>query len=269
MTPVLIGSRAMNYWYPEAKISQNTDWDVISDTPIAGTEWHQPEFLNNAALAKTYASHAHIEVNGVMCSVMQSTGLAVIKRSHLWRDLSFQKHITHWHKFLVRDFDDQAAALLQERTALTHKAFPQGNPNLNQSVEDFFDDAVSKKYNHDWLHELYAYYDLPLYTRLQADKNKAWCSRDLWYNLEKSDQLKCIAEEAYVIATERFLVPKDWDYPAKLAYMKALNKICTTLCSGYFRDAAIDNYPSLVLMFDQPKIDKVKSTIERNENAKR
>ena len=77
------------------------------------------------------------------------------------------------------------------------------------------------------------------------------------------DKLKCIAEETYVIAIERFLVPKDWKYPAKLAYMKALKKVCTTLCSGWFREFAICNYPQIVDLFDKQKILSVKLQLEK------
>jgi len=152
---------------------------------------------------------------------------------------------------------------LQERTALTHKMFPQGSPNLNQTVEDFFDDAVTKKYEHDYLHSLFAYYEKPMYTRLQTDSTKAWCSKELWDGLTHVEQLQCVAEETYVIATERFMVPKDWNYPMKLAYGKALNKVCTTLCSNWFRDKAIDYYPEVMELFDEGKFLEVKGKLEK------
>ena len=49
--------------------------------------------------------------------------------------------------------------MLEERVKLTKEAYPQGNPSLNQTNEDFFDDSVKKVYDHDWLHELVAYPD--------------------------------------------------------------------------------------------------------------
>lgn len=30
---ILIGSRALNYWYPEVPINESTDYDVISAEP--------------------------------------------------------------------------------------------------------------------------------------------------------------------------------------------------------------------------------------------
>lgn len=261
---MLIGSRAMDYWHDLGLIKETTDWDIISREPIEGAEHHKWELLNNYKLAK-YTSPEHTVVfNGRVVHVVSLLGLAVVKRSHLWRDLKFGAHITHYHKHLVMYMKRMSKAdveYLQERTALTHKQFPQKGPNLNQTVEQFFDDAVTKKYSHDFVHSLFAYQEQPMYTRLQRDSTKALCYEDLWNKLTHVEQLQCVAEETYVIATERFMVPKDWKYPMKLAYNKALDKVCTTLCKGWFRDKAIDNYPEVLRMMDENKFKQVKEKL--------
>ncbi len=193
MKNLLIGSRALSYWCPDCKTKPDTDWDVISDTPIEGTEWHNPELLNNRKL-EVFASNYTVEFNGSVLHVVTPAGLALIKRSHLWRDLSFDKHITMYHKYLGEYvfqsslFCSSYVDIYEERTRLTHLEFPQGHPKLNQHVDTFFADAVTKKYSHDWLHELYAYEDQPMYTRLQKDKTSAWCSKELWYNLHRQQK---------------------------------------------------------------------------------
>ena len=128
---------------------------------------------------------------------------------------------------------------------------------------------VTKKYDHDWLHELFAYHDQPLYVRLLRDPNLAWCDKDKWETLSDEEKLQCTAEEVYVISTERFLVPNDWKYPAKRAFMKSTDKVCTTLCSGWFRDFAIDNYPKVLQMFDQQKFNAVQQMINSTPEFKR
>ena len=264
---LLIGSRALNYWFDSVKISDSTDWDVISPEPIEGCEWHDPNLLNNKDIAN-YASSKLIELpNGSEARVVIPLGLTLIKRSHLWRNLSFQKHITHYHKQLAPycKWDYLDMEFLEKRIALTKEQFPQGNPNLMQSKEDFFDDAVPKVYDHDYLHELVAYYDKPLYTRLLRNTSLAWCERDKWNTLTNSDKALCVAEEVQVIAIERFLISKNWDYPCKLAYMKALEKVCTTLCSGWFRDFAIDNYPEILNLFGESRILRVKSILQKEQ----
>lgn len=262
--PILIGSRALALWDDTFKLKPNADWDVISDSPIDGVEWHDLNLLNNSDVYR-YTSHGMTtEINGIKLRVASLTGLALIKRSHLWRNLSFDKHITMYHRHLAKHanaISGQDQRFLKERTELTHKTFPQGYPSLKKSKEDFFDDYVTKKYDHDALHKIVAFNASPLYNQILKDNEPVLCDKAKWELLSHHEKLQCIAEETYVIAIERFLVPKDWHYSAKLAYLKSLGKVCTTLCSGWFRDYAIDHYPELFLMFSETKILKCKERI--------
>lgn len=272
MHNILIGSRALHYWYPSMKTKDDADWDIISDRPFVNNtqnkmrfEWHDPLLLNNKDFEYYTSIEQTIDILGQKVYICTPMGLAIIKRSHLWRDLKFGKHITHYHKYLSwckDNFSKKDCNMLEERTKMTHDLYPQGNPNLMQSKEDFFDDAVKKQYDHDYLHELFAHYDKPLYTTLLRSADLAWCEESKWQKLSHEDKLKCIAEEVQVIATERFMVPNNWKYPSKLAYNKALDKVCTTLCSGWFRDYAIDSYPQLLDMYEVSKFDKVKKVLD-------
>lgn len=271
MKNLLIGSRALSYWYPKMEIKDTTDVDIITNRPGAfdeaihcKMEFHDPWLLNNESFERFTSDQFTLSIQGQKVYVCLPVGLSIIKRSHLWRDLKFNKHITHYHKYLhfySRVYDDKCKELLAERTAMTMNQYPQGNPNLMQSKEDFFDDAVEKLYDHDYLHELYAHYDKPLYTKLLRQADLAWCEESKWQMLSHEDKLKCIQEEVYVIATERYMVRNNWKYPAKKAYMQALQKVCTTLCSGWFRDYSIDFYPDLVHNFDGSKVEKVKQVL--------
>lgn len=261
---ILIGSRAMNYWNPSVPIKIDTDWDVVSYLPIEGTEFHDRGLLNNDDLFQ-YCTDNKVQFNGKELHVLSMKGLSLVKRSHLHRDLSFDKHITLYWKYLQHQstfWTEEDRQFLKHRTEMTLERFPQLKPNLNQSVKSFFDDAVYKKYSHDYLHELFAYEDKPMYTKLQINPELARCERNLWDNLSYRQKVKCVAEETQVIATERFLVPKDWEYPAKAAYIKALQKVCTTLTSGWFRDFALDNYPSVVELFSKDKFNEVRSKLK-------
>ena len=261
----LIGSRALNYWFPEFHIKETTDWDVISAEPIPWAEHHCISFLNNYAFTNgDYISDEHFIIhNGVKLYVVNPKGLAIIKRSHLHRNLSFGKHITHWHKYLVRYFENNTDYI--QRLELTKSQFKQEHPKLNVSVSDFFDDYVTKKYDHDYLHELVAYSPFkPLYKRLQDDGSSAWCKKEHWDTFTKEEKLQCVAEEAYVIALERFIIPSEYDYIRKKAYTTAVAKICTTLCSGWFRDFAIDNYPEVLFLFDKNKFLNAEAILQQH-----
>jgi len=39
-----------------------------------------------------------------------------------------------------------------------------------------------------------------------------------------------------------------------MAYLKALEKVCTTVTKGYFRDFAIEHYPEVISVYNADKI---------------
>lgn len=171
-----------------------------------------------------------------------------------------------YHGCVLKEYDLE---FLQLRTKETKKEFPQRNPSLMQSNDDFFDDNVEKVYDHDYLHELYAFHDRPLFESLkQEDKlETAWCEKDKWEELSYEDKCKCCAEETYVISTERFIIPSEWDFAYRRAYFRSLQKVCTTLTSGWFRDFAIDNYPEIVALYDAQRFDHVKDMLAQEKVA--
>lgn len=268
---VLIGSRALSHWDNSFKLKEEADWDIISEHPIEGAEHHRPDLLNNRAFAEKYCSDDFVDFNGHKVYVMLPKGLAIIKRSHLWRDLSFQKHITHYDLFLKKYMSDMTHEdnfFLKERTDLTMEIFPQRTPKLNVTKDEFFYDYVPKFYEHDWLHELVAFEKEPIYKLLQnSDKDSVWCSESKWNKLSYEMKCKCVAEEAYVISLERFVIPKNWDCAYKLSYSKALDKICTTLCSGYFRDFALDNYGEIFKLFCRDKYKMIQYAIKKTPES--
>lgn len=117
-------------------------------------------------------------------------------------------------------------------------------------------------YNHDTLHEILAYEDKPLYTRLIKEEGRAFCTESKWLELTEDQKLKCVAEEVQVIAAERFLIPKAFKGSSKLAYIKVLDKVCTTLCSGYFRYFAIDNYKEILELYDSGRFLMLESKLQ-------
>lgn len=263
MKNILIGSQALAL-QSNFRTTPNTDWDVVSwdsDLNIGENmlEIHEPDVLGNWYL-ENYLSDITVVKNGVVLHVCSLEGLALIKRSHLWREYKFERNMKLFNWYLKQHLNP-ADPYLAQRTKLTQVYFQENHPKLNVTVEQFFDDFVSKKYDHDWLHTLYAHEDEPLYKKMQKDSSKAWCEKNMWDNFSYNQKLQCIQEEAYVIATERFIA-KDFSYPYKLAYYNAVNKICTTLCSGWFRDFALDNYESVLDAYNPDKVNSVISTLK-------
>lgn len=258
----LIGSRALELHNIGYKAHDNSDYDLISEHPIKGFEHHKIELLNNTNVSQ-YVER-EVEVKGVKVGLVSLKGLALIKRSHLHREIKFQKHIDEYNYYLKKhsyELSDADKEFLETRIRLTKQEFGDKHPSLNKTVEDFFNDSVEKKYEHDYLHELYAYRHAPIYTMMQEDKTLAKCDKHLWDALDYQAKLQAVAEEAYVIATERYLVPTGYTADLKQSYVNAINRICTTLTSGWFRNFAIDNYTLIVGMFSTFRFNQVKNIL--------
>jgi hypothetical protein len=138
-------------------------------------------------------------------------------------------------------------------------------PLKNITKDQFFDNAVTEIVEHDWLHQIYAHLEQPIYTYLQDDPQIVYCNPYKWSELSFEHRVMCVLEECYVIATERFLIKKIIDGVAiepltyRKSFLTALYKVCTTLTSGFFRQFAIDNYFLIVNTYNknyiQPLLD--------------
>lgn len=246
---MLIGSRAFDYWCPGVLKLDNSDWDIITDD-IPETnlrvEIHKPDEYLSDEFVERFKTDNFIIIGGKSYPICSLRGLTAIKMSHLSLNHNWIKHISFFHKFLKVHFNPEDWELVRRREAITLEKAGQKNPSLMMGNADFFDDAVVKRYDHDWLHERVAYHSRPLYERLKISEKKhlAWCEQSLWDELSFDDQMKCVSEECSVIALERFLIPGREIY-VKVAYLKSLQKVRTSLTSGWFRDFAIWNWDLL------------------------
>jgi hypothetical protein len=267
---LLTGSRALDHYINRK--SEKSDWDFIAseeelnkiNLSFCGKDSikvDNVEFLNRKALNNNkfvgscevfFLQNSFVKDNvwWFNYSVCTPEELYIQKRSHIHRPLKFIKHI-HELELIKKECKDIGtwpvnSSLLKERTKLTKDKYGDKVPSLNKTNEDFFDDPVTKYYVHDDLHEVVAYYDRPLYERLKVDGSMAKCEKDLWNELSHEDKVNCVREEAYVIALERFIIPHlikgERHRNQYFAFYAALEKICSTLTSGWFRDFAIDNY---------------------------
>lgn len=267
---LLIGSRALAAQDPTFKLKPDADWDFIAPsgaitrhltTVIPKSEVEEYGTLCNGYAIDNFRSGQWVETPAGDVELMSLRGLAAIKRSHLWRDHFFDKHIIQYHKHLKHHRDPQDDQFIKDRAKATKEVIRYAQPSLLKSNEEFFDDAVDKKFDHDWLHELVAFGDHPIYLDMKRDLSLAWCEKDLWDQFPQEKKLQCVAEETMVIAMERFLIPNDWNYSMFGAYYKALAKVCTTLTSGWFRDFAIDNHPEIMALFDKQKLEQLKGKL--------
>jgi hypothetical protein len=105
-----------------------------------------------------------------------------------------------------------------------------------------------------------------MFEKIKIDPNKVACSKEKFFSLTPEQQDHCVQEEAYVIALERGIIPMLFTEGPMVtpigAYKWALMRICTTLCSGWFREYALENYENLMLRYNWAYTHKFLDAVE-------
>jgi hypothetical protein len=198
-----------------------------------------------------------------------------LKKSHIHFPKKFDSHIIHYdilHKMCngIDIYKDITKINFQETEKRLGKL---RTPKLNKTTEEFFgqsEDYVKSYYIHDDIHKAVAYNEEPVYEKLQKKEGSVWCSKDLWNNLTEEEKMQCVLEEAYVISLERKILPCLYGggkfYTAENALKWSLMRICTNLCSGYFREYATNNY---VKIWEYKNDNYVQDFLTKSKNIKR
>jgi hypothetical protein len=200
-----------------------------------------------------------------------------LKSSHIHYPIKFKKHIKDF--CLLFDYfhgiDGLAHITIPLEVETEKRLGKLKTPSLNKSVENFFgqsSDYVTSYFIHDDIHRVMAHYKIPLYEKMRIDKTLAKCDKSIWSDFTYDDKCKCVLEEAYVIALERKILPMLFGggkgYRSGEAFEWALMRICTTLCSGWFREFATVNYFKIKDRMDNNYVEKFLTEYE-NGNIKR
>lgn len=181
--------------------------------------------------------------------------LYLLKMSH-----RFKKNSPHFKKTMMdilfmRSLGVGIPEELDEIYKLRQKeSYDYSHPNLNVNSKDFFKgDEVPYVYDHDTIHQAIAVLGEPAYKSYMKDDSEVMTSKEKFFAQPKHVRLLGVYEEACVLALERSQIPfgDDVDGPTpKQSFLMALNKVCTSITSGYFREYAWENY-SIVLKLYQ------------------
>lgn len=151
-------------------------------------------------------------------------------------------------------------SLLAEREKET---YTNAHPKLNQKKSTFFSEADSfYVYEHDDIHKAVAVGDVPAYTKFAIDGQEVRSSKRKFLGLSPSERLLAGLEECYVLAIERSLVPHPGAMTRKEAFLKSLEKVCTSITSGWFREYCWENYDNIVSLYDDSYYDKFTAALE-------
>ena len=113
------------------------------------------------------------------------------------------------------------------------------HPALNVSKQNFFTDDFYV-YDHDHLHEIVAIGGIPAYKKFLI--GEVQCSREKFDKLSHIEKITAVVEESLVLSIERSHVPHPGKLTIEQAYTKALEKVCTSITSGWFREFAYNHF---------------------------
>ena len=273
---ILLGSRAAQAWFSEFR--QPKDWDVVATLKEIGT-WAERNRDRVRRLAPTserkygakladgtriefevidpggstqmlvdLASRFRpVEIPGGVAKAAIPQLLWLTKRAHAIWPIRWDKTMAdlHWLRSRAPVAVADLWAYHDVRRAEHAGRMSQRRVNLDMTNDAFFAKsakAARRVVDHDTLHEIVKYGERPLYESFKTDPNRASLNRSMFESAPLLDRLRLVREEAMAIALERYVIP-GVEREAEPAYERALQRICTTLTSGWFRDFAVDHWP--------------------------
>lgn len=140
------------------------------------------------------------------------------------------------------------------------------HPRLDVSKQEFFNDDIYT-YDHDTIHETVALADRPAYTFYMKEGSQVMTSREKFESLPEVIKLAGVYEETCVLALERSQIPNNFEkvHPRD-SFMIALEKVCTSITSGWFREYAWENYYKVVSMYKTLGHDDYINRFKKNQH---
>ena len=121
--------------------------------------------------------------------------------------------------------------------------------SLKQDKEGFFNDNVTYVYDHDYLHELVAYPDKPMYTKCLREGEDVLIDKAKFATMPFKWRVKMFREEIAAIAIERWSVNRYWKGKVSWhkAYRLALQKTVTNLTKNWATEFIVLNIEEFVV----------------------
>ena len=216
-------------------------WKFVYDGDITEIEIAWPE--SSAAVLLDYIEIRSAGLSDELNLVAPLDVCLMLKLSH-----RFLKNSPHFQKtrndiMMLREagvtLDEELEEILRLREQETYW---YEHPNLNRTKDEFFVDVY--QFDHDSLHHAVALMDEPAYTNFQTGDAEVDCDMDKFMELPIDIQLAAVYEESAVLALERSFIPHGKD--ESWAFKKALEKVCTSITSGRFREFAWEHYDDVL-----------------------
>ena len=301
---LVIGSRALQYaGVVELRDVKNSDWDFISDEPswidfknrmagveveVAnedvrafkvmhnGRETHFEAYIvkegvyeDSNSMLLNYASK-HQMIDGMTGFYWATSEMCLaIKLSHRYKKNNpfFRKTMHHIRFLRNRGYSiDKNPELTEIMLKRQKETLSYNHPKLNVSKNTFFDDTIYTL-DHDSIHEAVALTDKPAYKHYIKEDSEVLTSKEKFMALPESIKLAGVYEETCVLALERSQVPNDFkNVSSEHSFMMALEKVCTSITSGWFREYAWENYHKVVHMYKTLGVNDYIDRFKKNQH---
>lgn len=250
--------------------------DELSIIDWQFTDTGSPMSANNAKL------HDWMQRNDFSADFSETTNQVVFLANSLFRIRLYNAlkntHKYAFHKFeqnrkdilwissiiqrfdIPEETDDELSQIIAERTSITYKKTPRLQ---NMKKENFFTSNVNYTYDHDTIHAAVKMLDRPAYTYYMQDGAEVNSDKTKFYEQPEIVRLYGVLEESYVLALERSVIPFKSD-PDK-AFKMALQKVCTSITGGWFREYAWDNYDKVLKLYHKSYVDKFNAALSKGE----
>lgn len=272
---LLIGSRALARHYPNYQSVEGRDWDYIAkydDVQEFAKQFKKEEVL--ASYTVNEAKYCILKLKDgrvyefelawpgtsaerILNMFSKSPGYAslgmlfLLKTSH-----RYLKNSPHFLK-TMRDYQflkKKGIAIPAEwKDLLAQREKETYNyelPKLNMGKGTFFKKEESfYVYDHDTIHLAVKHLEKPAYEYFKADNAEVWCDYGKWNAQSESVKICAVLEESYVLALERSQIPFDFKPDPEESFLKALEKVCTSITSGWFREYAYENYDKVLYVY--------------------
>lgn len=210
------------------------------------------------------AKRGHREIfNGLKVIVPGISWLFTIKSSHKYKkDNPFFLKTMKDYRVMKDDFGciivDEAWHKAREK-----ETYNRPRPRLDREKKDFFaGDGVDYKYDHDTLHEAMKHLEKPAYLYYAKDGHEVLSDKKKWIACSEELKLQGVLEETYVLALERSQVPYGDKVEPFDSFKIALEKVCTSITSGWFRAYAYENYDRAIQAYNPKYVEKFKKALK-------
>lgn len=195
--------------------------------------------------------------------VFVSPGVVLaLKLSH-----RYKKNSRHFYKTMhdirrLRSLGYEVPEVLKEWLQRREKeTYTYNHPKLQGVTKDdfFSDDGIRYVYDHDSIHEVVAHMHQPAYKFYQPEGEQVGTSKEMFFDAPKVVQLLGVLEESYVLSLERSIIPFDLREQKdkhRVSFEMALEKVCTSITSGWFREFAWENFETVRGMYDAEYVER-------------